>query len=873
MKTKINYLFSVILFALLAFTSCQDEVNDIENPDDQETIVPNSSLANLMSNVVTNNGAIDDFLDNSSCFSVELPVTIVVSDITIIIETEADLEDLEDLLDNVSVDEDALDFIFPITIVYNNYEEVVIANTDQLQAFIDECINEDDDDIIECADFVYPVSFSVFNSDFNLVETIVIENDETLYDFLDELEDDENALIVSLNFPVSIIYANGEIIEVNSNEELSAAIENAEQFCDNENDECLEDELAFSLIECPWDVYLYTNNDLENLDGPLSFAFSDDGNVIVSGIFPDPYITTWELNTTDNGLVLHIESLYYYEAQLGNWLVVECDDDNISLEYLSIEGTGMFLEQNCDDDLDCSISDISNILQECPWDFSDGTGNFQNHQLIFNDNGELLISEGIATSAIGGNWSLESSDNGIVLTFSELTAFQNVLGGDWLITECDEDDIVISRANQTIVLEQDCIGDLDCSEDEIYINLLECAWELQSNLFDSLVPFYLYFMQNGGVFNANNDIPESQIGTWELITVGSDIYMELNLYQGFENLSGQWQIVECVDDMLYLVNDNNFISLSQDCDLQNDEILFNCFGDFEIVECTQPNNIPIYNLSANTIGLVDCSGSFLPSFHVTLADAESNVNPIANTEAYATLESQVYLRIEAESGNFEVYTIYLNTEDCNYFECFESFDAVIEVCDNGTDGPYEFNLPVAFSNCTPSADNVTYYVTLSDADIGVNAIANPSSFNTVDINSTVFVRVEINNQTEIFPIQLNVISCNIGSCTEGNIDGILTECIWNVTNYNGSDNLSDYNFHFEESTGVVVIYNASNTIDANWSTSQPNDTVIIEFSNVAGPNIQAVNGSWYVVECTASQLVLHNINDSSNEIVLDSTCE
>ena len=141
MRIKINDLFAFTLFVLFSLTSCQDEVTEIENPNEQETLVPNSSLVNLMSNVVTNNGAIDDFLDNASCFSLELPITIIVSDVTIIIETEADLGGLEDVLDDVSVNDDILDFVFPVTIIFSDYNQIVIENEDQLQNFINEFEN------------------------------------------------------------------------------------------------------------------------------------------------------------------------------------------------------------------------------------------------------------------------------------------------------------------------------------------------------------------------------------------------------------------------------------------------------------------------------------------------------------------------------------------------------------------------------------------------------------------------------------------------------------------------------------------------------------------------------------------------------------
>lgn len=753
MKTKTYPIVTYFLFALLCFTSCQDEITEIDNLNEEEYIVPNSTLANLMRSTSANFGAADDILDGASCFSVELPVTIELNDITIIIEMEAGLMQLEDLLNTIAIEDNDIDFVFPITIIFSDYSDIVIEDEAQLQAFVDQCVANENEGI-ECADFVYPISFSVFNSNFNLVDTVVIENDEALYVFLDELEADENALVVSLNFPVSIAYNNGETIEVATNEELANAIEAAEQFCDDENN-CTEESVASNLIECQWELTTYSS--FPEFIG-MDLVFYSDGTFAIyqnGGTFN--FVSYWSVSTVEGELYLNLET--DFEDLGGEWEIVECDDETI--QFVKGDQT-MILNQDCEDELNCSLTDISNILQECPWAFSDGSGNFENDSMIFNPNGELQISEGMATSAIGGHWNLSVSDEGLLLTFLELTAFQDRLEGDWLIIECDVDRIVLTKGNQTLVLEQDCI---------------------------------------------------------------------------------------------------------------DENAVFNCFTDFEIVECQPSNNVPVFNLNTNTIGLVVCTESFIPSFHETLIEAENNVNPIENTEAYATLTAQVYLRIEANNGDFEIFNVFLNTENCNYFECFQSFDAVLETCYSDATVLYEFNLPIAFSNCTPSATVVTYHETQSDADSGINPIVNPSTYNTVELNTTIYTRVEINNQVEIFPIQLNVINCNAGSCTEGDIEGILTECQWHISSYNGSDNLIDYNFDFEQDSGIVLIYTDTITIDAGWSTSQTNDGIVIEFSSIAGPNIQAINGSWLVVECTAEQLVLHNVNDSSNEMVIDRTCE
>ncbi len=759
MKFRINPILLFTFFIVLTFLSCQNEEVEIVNPTDQETIVANSTLSNLMGRATANYGAADDLLDGASCFSVALPVTIIIDDVTIVIATLADLQQLEDLFSELNGDEDLLDFVFPITLIFSDYTELIIENEDQLENFIGEC-DDAEDDVIECVDFVYPISFSVFNSDFNLIDTVTIQSDEGLYAFLEALEGNENALIVSLNYPVTLEYANGETIEVTSNEELANAIEAAGDDCDDEDDECFEEDVALNLVECPWEVFLYTNDDLENLDGPYIFNFSEDGVLTIAGITTVIHTTTWELSETDNGLELNIGAFYYYEEQYGNWLVVECDSDELEFEHLTTDGTGLFFEQACEDDLDCSLTDISSILQECPWDFTDGTDTYNNYQFVFNENGELQITEGVTTSAIGGSWDLFLSADGLLeIVISNLTAFSEDLEGSWLVLECGE---------------------------------------------------------NGE---------------------------------------------------LTIIRDNAILELDQDC--YDETAVFNCFGDFEIVECAGPNNVPVYNLSANTIGLVDCTAPFTPSFHATLMDAETNTNPIANTEAYGTLTAQVYLRIEAENGEFEIFTIYLNTEDCNLFECFQSFDAVLEICDEDNDGFEVFDLTNAFANCTPSADVVTYYETLIDADSSSNPIANPQYYTNGALSQLIYVRVEIDNQFEVFSIQLIVTDCSSSACSEEDVDAFLLECIWNAVNYNGSDNLAEYNFDFDIENQAVLIYSSQITIDALWSTSQSNDGVVINFSNVDGPNIQAITGEWLVVECNEERLELQRGDDI---LVLERTC-
>ncbi len=655
MKMKINKLLLYAFFALLALTSCQDEEVEAITADEQEIIQSDTPLAVFMTNITSNYGAYDDILDESSCFSIELPVTIIVGDVTIVIETLQDIEDLEELFEEFEDEEDFFDFVFPITIIFSDYTEIVIESIDQLEGFIEECDLDgyEDDNIIECVDFVYPISFSVFNADFNIVDTITIENDEALYNFLEDLEDDENALIVSLNYPVTLVYANGETVTVNSNQELADAIEAAEDDCDDDDDICeigLE-ELEAYLLECAFEVEIY--NQEEDLVDTLQFEFNASGSIVVTG--------------------------------------------------------------------------DATVVDEGEWD------------LLETDLGNKLIIEGLQTFTMA---------NGL-----------------WLLKECDEDD------------------------------------ELEF-------------------------VKETDTG---------DITMELEL--------------DCEDEV------------------------FDCFDDFELVECLGPNNESEFNLSANTVGLVDCPYEFIPSFHVTEAGAEADIDAIENTESYWSATGEVYLRIESTNGNFEVFTIYLIAEECNYFECYGNYNlTVCDEDDGAEDGFGVFDLNLIFSNCPNDDVEYNFYAALEDAENEVNALANPF-VNTIVSPQLIYSRVALAGDPsayEIFTHELIVEDCYADGCSEQEVDAYLLDCIWNAVNYNGSDNLMEWNFDFEGANNIVVIYTDTQTIDAIWTTSQSEDGVVVTFDGVSGPNIQAITGEWLVVECSEDFFHLERGDDT---LLLQRNCD
>ena len=118
MKTTLKTALLIPFFALLLFTSCQDEVTEISQPEESEALTAESELTSLMFSTSIMDGSADNIIDNASCTSVKLPITVKVNGLEIIIDSREDFKVIEALFNEFEDDDDRLDIIFPITILY-----------------------------------------------------------------------------------------------------------------------------------------------------------------------------------------------------------------------------------------------------------------------------------------------------------------------------------------------------------------------------------------------------------------------------------------------------------------------------------------------------------------------------------------------------------------------------------------------------------------------------------------------------------------------------------------------------------------------------------------------------------------------------------
>jgi hypothetical protein len=326
--------------------SCQEERLETTTPDATETLVANTTLPRLMERITLLDGSADNFIDSANCFLVDLPVTVTINGVTVVVNTISDYAEIIDLL-NQSNDA-TVAITYPITIILSVYTEIVIENQEQLIAQASNCAGPNQPDIdIECIDFQYPFTIAIFDTNFEVIETQGITDDETLFYFLETLS---SGAVASINYPINLVKADGTVITVNSNTELGTAIAEAINTCDEDDDNnyndanCTETQVAESLINCFWRIADLNGNS----QIPYKFYFNQDGSFTFS---TEPTSSTvyegnWEITTAEGNLVLNISNVTFdLTAINGTWIIDNCSADELQLHNNTNQLT---LAQSCE---------------------------------------------------------------------------------------------------------------------------------------------------------------------------------------------------------------------------------------------------------------------------------------------------------------------------------------------------------------------------------------------------------------------------------------------------------------------------------------------------------------------------------------------
>lgn len=468
MKTIVYFTKLITFFTLLFFVSCQDEVTEITQPTEQEALVPDTPLAQNIFNMSTLSSSASSIVTNTTCLTVDLPFSVIVNGIEISVETDEDYDIIATIFDEFDDDDDELQIVYPITLILFDYSEVVVNNNDELEFYIEECLNSYNvDDDIECISFEYPITLSLFNTAFQFLDTVVVNNDQELFNFLDDDFDDDD-LIVAINYPINVILFDGTVISVNNNLELNNIIEANSDDCDDDSNTNISiEELEALLLECFWKVddLEIDDEDLDDLYEDFLIDFREGGIVVVTGPQSLVYNGTWSLFETTTSIKLNLQVDGLADLNNAGWVFRKFEDDDnddeIEVEFKNIENE-LELEQVCISTNNEEVQNLRNIITDGSWfvsfyfDDEDDTLDFQNLTFVFNSNGSVDVSNQQSNVVIGSWSSFTNSQNQLklLLMFPEDNNPLDDLDDDWDVIALTENRIELTDDNDLLTFEK-----------------------------------------------------------------------------------------------------------------------------------------------------------------------------------------------------------------------------------------------------------------------------------------------------------------------------------------------------------------------------------------------------------------------------------
>ncbi|SEA90296.1 hypothetical protein SAMN05443667_11190 [Flavobacterium gillisiae] len=322
----------------ILFIACQkDELLIIQ--DSTQNLSYNSPLTNLLSRVAQSATSKDNVLDNSSCFSIHLPVVVIVDGKQIIVSNENDYKTVQSVLDAFSDDDDEIDFVYPITIQLKNFNTQQILNSDQLAEVISNCNedNEDDFDEIDCVDINYPIKISVYNANNQIANTVAIQNDRDLFNALKNFGSN---VFIAINYPISVTNSNSQNVIIVNNLEFEAIIESSIKDCGSNSGGAGNANFVSVLTNGIWQVSYFFKSTDETISYKIyKFSFNPNGSITVSdGSSNSAGDWSGFVNNGQEGLELDFDNNKLDKLE-RDWKILEYTSTSIRLknedEYLS----------------------------------------------------------------------------------------------------------------------------------------------------------------------------------------------------------------------------------------------------------------------------------------------------------------------------------------------------------------------------------------------------------------------------------------------------------------------------------------------------------------------------------------------------------
>ena len=446
----------ITLIAGVLLISCQEEVIII-NDSEGRTLDSMSPLADLVSQTTMNDGSADNIIDQSSCLTVVLPVTVIANGTELVIASPEDYVLIERIFDESPDDQDMLEIIYPINVKLPDHSIEDISSDEELAEVTEDCLEGGEDLDIECLDFKYPVLVSVYSSGTQVAKVAEIANDEGMNTFLSSLDE---TTVFSFNFPITMILSDSSEVVVNTNEELEVLIDEVDDSCDEDDDfdydddDIDTDDLEAIMMSTAWVVtYISTDTDNTSEFNGLIFTFREDD---LANVLVDNYLISgnWEVYGDDGALEIEFE--FEGEAFLAlleeeYWSVSFYDSTKLELNYLTEGGGYASLVFEATEQTGEPGPTVADYIINGEWliasfidDGEDFTQDYTGYRIGFALENKLTYTNDVET--LEGEWTelITADGHWLTLGFNSPSAAFEKLEQEWQVGSYAESRVVLS---------------------------------------------------------------------------------------------------------------------------------------------------------------------------------------------------------------------------------------------------------------------------------------------------------------------------------------------------------------------------------------------------------------------------------------------
>lgn len=294
------------------------------------------------------------------------------------------------------------------------------------------------DDIIDrasCLELVLPVTVTINNAD------IVVNHTDDFETVAAHFEQQGNADDYTIDFPITVITSTHEQVVVASRSAYNELVETCGQNTQNDSDiECVDFEYPFGFSTFD-PVFAVTNVVSVQSDRELlSFVNTmQETNLVAAVNFP--IVMRAHDNTTEEMSSHSTLSSALVEASSS------CEEDDT---------------YNFEEDV-CLESEVNDFLMNCYWQVTsyNNEDTLSNYVFSFGANNYLLYFDVNVIAEAG--WSTATTASGVRLSFFNLPILNSQVGGNWTVTQCDEETLLLEKGDDVMTLQRNCFQEpLDC---------------------------------------------------------------------------------------------------------------------------------------------------------------------------------------------------------------------------------------------------------------------------------------------------------------------------------------------------------------------------------------------------------------------------